>query len=89
MKYRCTRTCLPAIMFGSGYDCLLPYRSSLSQTFCGSLNNSGGSCSAAGTAAAAVARGSCHQGARVAGRSSGRDRLRSLARNEQCCGVAS
>ena len=60
-----------------------------SQTFCGWLNNSGGSCSSAGREAAAVARGSRHQGTGLAGRSSGRDRSRSLARNEQCCGVAS
>jgi hypothetical protein len=29
LKYRTTWTCLPAIMFGSGYDCLFLYRSAL------------------------------------------------------------
>ena len=29
LKYRTTWTCLPAIMFGSGYDCLLLYSSDI------------------------------------------------------------
>ena len=59
-------------------------------TFCGSLNSSGGSCSAARREAAAVARGSRHQGAGLAGRSSvadiRREELRAMC---NVCGFAS